>query len=75
MNCFGGINKSAIRTNHRVSKFLKSKVFIEKEFIGVSAKDVKEEIVGTHSIREFILIYTRRSGCTRDNINVRGRWK
>ena len=59
----------------RVSKLLKSKVFTDEEFTGVSAKDVKVEIAGTHSIRKFALIYTRRSRCTCDDINVKGRWK
>ena len=58
-----------------MSKFLKSKVFMDEEFTGVTAEDVKVEIVGTHNIRKFALTNTKRSGCTHDNINVRGRWK
>ena len=45
MNCFGAINKTATETNQRVSKFLKSKVFMDEEFTGV-AKDEKDEVVG-----------------------------
>ena len=75
LNCFGAINKSANGIKQRVSKFLKSKVFMDKEFTGVTAEGVKVEIVGTYSIRKFALTYARRSGCTRGDINVRGRWK
>ena len=46
---------------------------MSEEFVGV--KREMNEIVGTHSIRKFSSTYSRRSGCTRDDINVRGRWK
>ena len=73
LNCFGAINKSAEGTKQRVSKFLKEKVFMKEKFVGV--KGERNDIVGTHSIRKFSSTYSRRSGCTRDDINVRGRWK
>jgi len=74
LNCFAAINKTATGTKQRVSKFLMSKVFMDEELTGV-AKDEKDELVGAHSIRKFASTYARRSGCTRDDINVRGRWK
>ena len=48
---------------------------MDEEFTGVTTEDIKVEIVGTHSIRKFASTYARRSGYTRDDINVRGRWK
>ena len=72
--CFGALNKSASGTKQRVSIFLKSTAFMDEEFLGVSAKDLRVETVGTHSIRRFALTYASRSGCTHGNMNVRGRW-
>ena len=31
--------------------------------------------LGTHSIRKFPSTYARRNGCTRDDVDYRGRWK
>ena len=31
--------------------------------------------VGTHSIRKFPATYARRNGCSRDDVDARGRWK
>ena len=31
--------------------------------------------LGTHSIRKFPSTYARRNGCSRDDVDVRGRWK
>ena len=31
--------------------------------------------LGTHSIRKFPSAYARRNGCSRDDVDVRGRWK
>ena len=73
LNCFGAINKSSEGTKQRVSKFLKEKVFMKEEFAVV--KGERNDIIGTHSIRKYSSTYARRSGCTRDDINVRGRWK
>ena len=32
-------------------------------------------MVGTHSIRKFASTHARRSGCSRDDLNVCGQWK
>lgn len=74
LNCFSAINKTADGTKQRVSKFLKQKIFMDKDFLDVQ-QDQNGDIVGTHSIRKFSTTYARRSGCTLDDINVRGRWK
>ena len=37
--------------------------------------DFIDGIVGSHSIWKRALIHTRRSGCNRDNLNVRGGWE
>ena len=39
---------------------------MDEEFTGVTTEDVKIEIVGTHSIRKFALMYARRSGRRKD---------
>ena len=31
--------------------------------------------LGTHSIRKFLSTHARRNGCSRDDVNARGRWK
>ena len=31
--------------------------------------------LGTHSIRKLPATYARRNGCSKDDVNARGRWK
>ena len=46
----------------------------ESEEFGIMI-DFIDGIVGSHSIWKRALIHTRRSGCNRDNLNVRGGWE
>ena len=32
-------------------------------------------MVGTHNIREFVSTHARWGGCSRDDLNICGRWK
>ena len=34
-----------------------------------------ESPIGTHSLRKFAATYARRHGCSRDDVDARGRWK
>ena len=45
------------------------KIFMSEEFGAVM--DLVNEIVGSHSIQKFALTHTRRSGCSRDNLNAK----
>ena len=34
-----------------------------------------DEIVGIHSVLKFASTHVRRSGCSKDNLNIKGRWE
>ena len=72
MNVFAAINPTSAGTKQRVSRYLK-KVFMSEEFEAVI--ETMMDIVGSHSIQKFASMHARRSGCSRGNLNVRGRWK
>lgn len=73
LNLFSAIGKTATQAKQRVGRHLKTKIFNDPEFKALL--DVIDELVGSHSIRKFASTHARRSGCSRDDLNVRGRWK
>jgi hypothetical protein len=57
---------------------LLQKVFKLEEFTSSGADDVNHNAIcqlGSHSIRKFAATHTRKCGCTRDEKDIRGRWK
>ena len=50
-----------------------NKVFKMEEFIGSDA--AADNMLGSHSIWKFAATHARRSGCSKDNKDIRGRWK
>ena len=72
VNVFAAINPTTAGIKQRISRHLK-KIFMSEEFGAVI--EMMKEVVGSHSIRKFASIHARRSGCSRDDLNVRGRWK
>ena len=64
------IGKTATQAKQRVGTHLKTKIFNSPEFKALL--DIIDELVGSHSIRKFALTHARRSGCSRDDLNVRG---
>ena len=58
-------------------QMLLQKVFKLEEFTS-SADDINHNAIcqlGSHSIRKFAATHTRKCGCTRDEKDIRGRWK
>ena len=72
LNCFSAISKSATNSKTRASRIMKREIFAHAAFRDI--RDVQEEL-GSHSLRKGAATYARRNGCSRDDINVRGRWK
>ncbi len=70
LNVFAAINPTSAGTKQRVSRYLK-KVFMSEEFEAVI--ETMMDIVGSHSIQKFASMHARRSGCSRGDLNVRGR--
>ncbi len=52
-----------------------SKIFKMEAFTGIEGGGVAAEGLGSHSIRKFAATHARRSGCTKDDKDIRGRWK
>ena len=59
-----------IRLNKSVSNFLKNNIFDNPAFVRVRAG-----LLGTHSYRKFASTLARRNGCSRDDVDSRGRWR
>ena len=72
VNCFAAIARSAKNSKSRASRILRKEVFEGESFV-VDVKLPKE--LGLHSLRKGAASFARRNGCSRDDINVRGRWK
>ena len=70
VNLFAAISPTATGVKQEISQYLK-KIFMSAEFD--TLMELINEIVGIHSIQKFVSIHTKRSGCSRDNLNVRGR--
>ena len=70
VNLFVAIGPTATGVKQKISRHLK-KIFIGEE-IG-TVMEMINEIVGSHRFQKFALIRTRRSGCNRDYLNIRGR--
>ena len=50
------------------------KIFKMEAFTGPDGTGVADHL-GSHSIRKFAAAHTRRCGCSKDNKDIRGRWK
>ena len=74
LNCFGALSRTATSIKNRVSDHLNTKIFKTDKF-KLASRDGVSENVGTHSIRKMAATHARRNGCSRDDINIRGRWK
>ncbi len=44
-------------------------------FTGIEGGGTAAEGVGCHSVRKFAATHARRLGCTKDDKDIRGRWK
>ena len=51
-----------------------NKIFKMEEFIGPGAGGA-DNMLGSHSIRKFAATHARKSGCSKDDKDIRGRWK
>ncbi|KAI2488930.1 hypothetical protein MHU86_25984 [Fragilaria crotonensis] len=51
-----------------------NKIF-KMEVFGGETADGGTDSLGSHSIRKFAATHARRSGCTKDDKDIRGRWK
>ena len=65
-----GDDAAARRTKDRASAIIKE-VFESDEFVLA----IGMGNLGTHSIRKLPTTHARRNGCSRDDLDVRGRWK
>ena len=54
----------------KVARILKNDVWGKAEFHLIDA-----EPIGTHSLRKYPSTYARNNGCSRDDVDHRGRWK
>ena len=51
-----------------------TKIFRSQDF-RVDDGEAKSLLLGSHSIRKYAATYSRRCGCTKDEKEIRGRWK
>jgi hypothetical protein len=72
---FGFCDDNSIPTGGQKSKEtahnIFSRIFKMEEFTAAG----KDNLLGSHSIRKFAATHARRSGCTKDDKDIRGRWK
>jgi hypothetical protein len=57
--------------NKFVSDSLRLKVLRDEDFISM----VEDGELGTHSVRKYSSTHARRTGCSKDHVDFRGRWK
>ena len=75
VNCFS-IAKKSYNTKKRAGKIL-SDIFTSDDF-NTNFGDGRTSIgavLGSHSLRKCAATHARRNGCSRDEIDLRGRWK
>ena len=72
LTLFVVISPTATWVKQKISRYLK-KIFMSEEF-GTMMK-LFDEIVGIHSVLKFASTHVRRSGCSKDNLNIKGRWE
>ena len=79
VNLFGSVAGTPEKIKSKVQDHLREKIFNSEDFIGLakSMNDEQERLkkVGTHSIRKLAATFARRNGCSKDDVNTRGRWK
>ena len=76
INCFS-LSSSPEASKRRAGKLLKE-VFESDEFklrFGSDASVSLDLWLGSHSLRKSAATHARQNGCTRDEIDLRGRWK
>ena len=77
LNCFK-ISSSPASSKARVSRILKE-IFDSEEFKALFGDHILstglEAWLGSHSLRKLVATHARRNGCSRDEIDLRGRWK
>jgi hypothetical protein len=76
---FGFCDNNSIPSGGKKSKEtahnMFSKIFKVEAFTGIKGGGIAAEGVGSHSIRKFAATHARRLGCTKDDKDIRGRWK
>ena len=76
LNCFS-LSSSPEASKRRAGKLLKE-VFESEEFkarFGSNAAISLELWLGSHSLRKSAATHARKNGCSRDEVDLRGRWK
>ena len=77
LNCFS-ISSTPASSKARVSRILKE-IFDSEEFKALfgnhSLSTGLDTWLGSHSLRKLVATHARRNGCSRDEIDLRGRWK
>ena len=67
------------KTKDIVQNILGQQIFKQAEFLGDADADDNEAqaagFLGSHSIRKYAATHARRCGCTKDEKDIRGRWK
>ena len=70
VNLLAAISPAATGVQLIISRHLK-KIFISEEIGAVM--ELINEIFGSHRFQNFALTHKRKSGCNRDDFNIRGR--
>ena len=79
VNLFGSIASTPEKIKSKIQDHLREKIFSSEDFLELAQK-MSDEVerckkVGTHSIRKLAATFARRNGCSKDDVNTRGRWK
>jgi hypothetical protein len=67
---FNASDDNPTRVKALISEILRSEAFNSPDFVRM-----KDGPVGTHSIRKLPASHARKSDCSKDNVDVRARWK
>jgi hypothetical protein len=65
------IEKIANKTNKKIQSMLQHDILNRPEFVHF----VDDGPVGSHSVRKLAATHSRKNGCTKDEKDIRGRWK
>ena len=63
-----GGKKSKVTAHNMINKIFKMEGF-------TGTDGARDETLGSHAIRKFPATRARRSGCSKDDKDIRGRWK
>ena len=79
VNLFGSVAGTPEKIKSKVQDHLQEKIFNSEDFIGLakSMNGGQEQLkmVRIHSIQKLAALFARRNGCSKDDVNTRGRWK